>query len=114
MKQTLTEVLERAFRNEAVILKNYPQNPKAFYPTKTLRTRVKVALRRCTIGEGRLTIKETSPAGAPWFSTDRVNVVALLMALDIVPGTKEDARGNLYVELEPEAEEILTAIKSIL
>jgi hypothetical protein len=100
--------LERAYRNEAAILKACPGNPRAFFPNKSVRTRVRVALRRAKLEGLKLHVKEASPAGAPWYTTDRANIGALLMALDVAPVWLDG-----YYELDEETAKILTYIKTL-
>ena len=114
MKQNLTEVLERAFRNEAVILKNYPGNLKAFFPNKSIRSRVKAVLRRATLDGLKLYVKETKPKGTPWYATDRANISAFLVALDFAPEYLEDENGLAYYLLDSRVAEVLRQIKLTL
>lgn len=104
----MQERLEKAYRNEAAILKAYPGNPRAFFPNKSIRTRVKVALKRARLEGLKLYVKENSPAGAPWYNTDRAKINSLFMALDVAPYWLDG-----YYELDEETAKILTYIKTL-
>lgn len=107
--------LDRAFREENKVLTFYPENPRAFFATGTLRTQTIVAVKACELdfNRGRRYVLYTK-TGEPkhFFRESRTYLAALLMSLGVVLINLAEEDGKFTYRINEEVFSILQTIQS--